>query len=238
MTAVHDPTASHDQPPASPPAATPVAAPAASPTTYVLPTAILMAGALLLVVSMFLPYWRMTLHAPQYPKGLTVELYVNRMAGDVAEIDGLNHYIGMPRLEEAAEFERSFAIIAVSSLALLLLAAVFIQNWWAGLLSLPVVLYPAIFLADLYFWLYRFGHDLDPKAPLSTSIKPFTPAILGEGRVGQFSTTASLEAGFLLAVAAALVVLVGLYLHRRAYKPLVDARRQARQATAATGTRP
>ncbi len=216
--------------------ATPAVQPTASPTTYVLPTAILMLGAMLLIVSIFLPYWRLVLHAPQYPGGLQVELFVNRLAGDVQEIDGLNHYIGMPKLEEAAEFERSFAVLAVVALALLLLAAVFIQNWWAGILALPAVLYPAVFLADLFYWLYRYGHDLDPKAALSSSIKPFTPTLLGEGRVGQFRTTATLEEGFFLALAGSLVILIGLYFHRRAYKPLVEVRRH--WEAPADGTRP
>lgn len=200
---------------------------AQSPTTYVLPTAILMLGAMLLVISTFLPYWQLVLHAPQYPGGLKVALYVNRTAGDVREIDGLNHYIGMPKLEEAAEFERSVAVIAVGALALLLMAAVFIQNRWAGLLALPAVFYPLGFLADLFLWLYRFGHDLDPRAALSSSIKPFTPTMLGEGQVGQFRTTGTLEEGFFLAVAGSITVLIGLYFHRRAYKPLVDAQRRA-----------
>jgi hypothetical protein len=48
---------------------------------------------------------------------------------------------------------------------------------------------------------------------------------LGTGKVGQFSTVASAGPGLILATIAALLVLVGLYLHRRAYKPLVDARK-------------
>lgn len=195
------------------------------PSAYVLPTAVLMFGAMLLVISIFMPYWQLTLLAPQYPRGLRVELYVNRLVGDVAEIDGLNHYIGMAKLGDAAKFERSFAVIAVGALGLLLMAAVFIQNRWAGLLALPAVLYPAGFLADLSYWLYRFGHELDPKAALSSSIKPFTPSVLGEGHVGQFRTMASVEAGFYLAMFAGGVILIGLYFHRRAYKPLADARR-------------
>jgi len=63
--------------------------------TYLLPTVMMLLAAVLLVVSIFMPYWKMTLHAPQYPKGLSVQTYVNRMVGDVKEIDGLNHYIGM-----------------------------------------------------------------------------------------------------------------------------------------------
>ena len=215
----------------------------ASPTTYVLPTALLMLGALLIVVSTFMPYWQLTLHAPQYPKGLSVELFVNRTAGDVQEIDGLNHYIGMAKLDEAAAMERRFALVAIGTLGLLLLAAVFIQNQWAALLALPAVLYPAIFMGDLFYWLYRFGHDLDPHAALSSSVKPFTPAILGVGKIGQFSTFARVEEGFYLAVVGAAVVLIGLYFHRRAYKPLADAHRRElalaqAEATAGTEDRP
>lgn len=207
--------------------------PTADPNTYVLPTLLFMVAALLLVVSIFLPYWSMTLHAPQYPKGLTIDLYVNQVEGDAKEIDGLNHYIGMPKMEEAAAFERSFAVIAVTALAFLLVAAVFVRNWWAALLALPVIGYPLIFLADLFYWLYTFGHNLDPKAPLSSSIKPFTPAVLGTGTVGQFETTASLEIGWWLAAAASLVLIVGLYFHRRAYKPLRDAEKAQKQAALA-----
>ena len=95
--------------------------------------------------------------------------------GDVAELDGLNHYIGMAPLGQAATLERSIAVLAIVALAMLLLASVFIQNRWAGFLALPVVFYPALFLADLYYWMNRFGQNLDPRAPLSSSVKPFTP---------------------------------------------------------------
>lgn len=203
----------------------------ASPTTYVLPTALMMLGAMFIVVSMFLPYWQLTLLAPQYPKGLKAQVYVNHVVGDVREIDGLNHYIGMSKLAEAAEFERSLAVIAIIALAFLLLTAVFIRNHWAALLALPTIAYPVAFVGDLFFWLYQYGHDLDPKAALSSSIKPFTPTILGQGYVGQFRTVASFEEGFYLAVAGSIVVLLGLYFHRRAYKPLWDAE-HARKSTA------
>ncbi len=196
-----------------------------NPNTYVMPTVMFMLAAMLLIVSVFQPYWTMTLHAPQYPKGLTVQLYVNRVAGDAKEIDGLNHYIGMPKMEEAAQFERSFAMLAILALGLLLVAGIFIHNQWAALVALPVIGYPIVFLADLFFWLYSFGHNLDPAAPLSSSIKPFTPTLLGTGVVGQFKTTAMVDTGFYLAVAASFVILIGLWLHRAAYKPLLEAKK-------------
>ena len=70
---------------------------------YLLPTLLLSLAAILLIISIFFPYWNMKLEAPQYPKCLFVTAYVNRLEGDVKEIDGLNHYIGMRPLEEAAQ---------------------------------------------------------------------------------------------------------------------------------------
>jgi uncharacterized membrane protein len=191
---------------------------------YWLPTILLGLAALLLLISMFLPYWQMTLEAPQYPGGLTVEVFINRLTGDVAEIDGLNHYIGMRPLEEAAQLERSVSFAAIGILILLVLSAIFVHTRWAALLALPAVLMPFLFLADMYFWMRNFGQNLDPTAPLSSAIKPFTPPILGEGVVGQFVTVASFQIGLWLAFLAALLILLGLYYHRRAYKPLVDER--------------
>jgi hypothetical protein len=190
---------------------------------YLLPTLFFAVAAVLLVISILQPYWQLTLHAPQYPKGLVVVAYVNHLEGDVQEIDGLNHYIGMRPLNEAAAFERTISIYGIVVLALLILAAVYVHNRWAALLALPALLMPAIFLLDLQYWLANFGQNLDPTAPLSSSIKPFVPPVLGEGKIAQFSTVAAPGLGLWLAVAASVVILVGLWFHRRAYKPLVAA---------------
>lgn len=187
-----------------------------------LPNILLGAAAVLLLVSMFLPYWQMTLNAPQYPGGLTIEVYVNRMTGDVSEIDGLNHYIGMRPLGEAAQLERAVSMVAVGILVLLVLAAIFVHSPWAALLALPAILWPFIFIGDMYYWMRNFGLNLDPTAPLSSSIKPFVPPILGSGMVGQFETVATFEIGLWLAFVSVGLIIAGLYYQRRAYKPLVE----------------
>lgn len=187
-----------------------------------LPNVLLGIAAVLLLASMFLPYWKMTLKAPQYPGGLSVEVYVNRLTGDVSEIDGLNHYIGMRPLGEAAQLERAVSMVAVGALVLLVLAAIFVHSPWALLLALPAILWPFIFIADMYFWMRHFGLNLDPTAPLSSSIEPFVPPILGTGMVGQFETIASFQIGLWMAFLAFALILAGLYYQRKAYKPLVD----------------
>jgi uncharacterized membrane protein len=187
-----------------------------------LPMIFFLIAALLLIASIFFPYWKMTLQAPQYPKGLSITAYINKLTGDVGEIDGLNHYIGMRPLAEAAQLERSLSIAAVSVLSLLLVAAIFIHSKYTVLLALPAILYPFIFLGDMYFWLRNFGLNLDPTAPFSNAIKPFVPPILGVGKLAQFVTIAEVQSGFYLALTASIFILIGLYFQRQAYKPLVD----------------
>ena len=187
---------------------------------YVLPALLLSSARVLLLISIFLPWWRMVLHAPQYPDGLEVVAYVNHLEGDVREIDGLNHYIGMRPLDEAASFERTSAVWMILAMVLLVEGATVIHNRWAALLAAPAVLFPAGFMVDLAWWLNHFGQNLDPHAPLSSSVKPFTPPVLGIGTIGQFKTEASAGEGWWLGVVASLLVLVALWARRRAYLPL------------------
>jgi hypothetical protein len=176
--------------------------------------AALVGAGLLLIASILLPYWSITLHAPQYPGGLTVDAYTYKLTGDVFEVDGLNHYIGMMQLGEAAELERAISRIAIPIIALLAIGSFFVTSRWRWLLAAPVVAYPIVFVADLFAWLYYAGHSLDPNAALSSSISEFTPRILGKGVIGQFSTQASFGVGFYLALLAAVIVVVATYRRR------------------------
>lgn len=189
-----------------------------------IPAILLVAGAALLLFSMSFPYWGMVLLAPQYPGGLGMHVYVNYVTGDddpqldeVAEIDGLNHYIGMKSLNDAAQFERSIAVPSILAMAALLVIAAFWHNRWTWILTIPAMLFPAVFLGDLAFWMNQFGQNLDPYAPLSSAIKPFTPPVLGEGVIGQFSSLAAVEIGWYMAVIAGTWVLVGLSIRFGAY---------------------
>lgn len=190
--------------------------------TFRIPTILFVTAALLLLGSIFLPYWEMTLLAPQYPGGLHVTAYVNELTGDVAEIDGLNHYIGMRPLNEAAKLERSISIFAIGALALLVLAAVFVHTKWVVLFVLPAIFMPIIFLVDLQYWLREFGLNLDETAALSSAIDPFVPKVLGRGAIAQFETVAAPGIGLWMAIIAAVLCIIGLYYHRKAYKPLIE----------------
>lgn len=189
---------------------------------FLIPTLLFAVAGVLLVISIFLPYWQMELRAPQYPKGLHITAHIDKLEGDLFEINNLNHYIGMRPLEEAAQFERSVSTIAIGAVALLILAAIYIHTKWVVLLALPTILTPILFLADMQYWMWDFGTHLNEEAPLSNAIDPFVPLVLGKGNIAQFETVGLPGSGLYLAFLASVLVLVGLYFHRQAYKPLVE----------------
>jgi hypothetical protein len=189
---------------------------------YAMPNLLLWLARVCLLCALFLPFWHMELHAPQYPKGLHLTAYVNHIEGQVREINALNHYIGMRKLEDAAALERTVAVWGLIAIVLLVEGATFIHSRWAALLVLPAILFPAFFLLDLHWWLTDFGLNLDPHAPLSSSVKPFVPTILGVGKIGQFQTIAQMGMGLYLAWTSALLSLLALGFHRVAYKPLFE----------------
>lgn len=200
---------------------------------YGAPGFFLLIARVLLLVSLFVPFWHMELVAPQYPENLHLIAYVNHLAGDVAEIDSLNHYIGMRPLGEAAQIERSVGVYFLIGFVILLELASWIHSRWTVILILPVLLFPGVFLLDLHLWMSHFGQNLDPNAPLSNSIDPFVPPVLGTGMVGQFKTVASPGLGLILATISSVVIIIALFFHRRAYSPLVKAQKAARKKKAA-----
>jgi nitrous oxidase accessory protein len=147
-------------------------------------------------------YWHMKLAAPQYPNGLALAIYPDHVAGDVREIDNLNHYIGMRRIDTAAVRERRLGLPAIAVIAALLVIAAFWRSRWAVLMVIPAILFPPSFLVDLYWWLRDSGLHLNPKAALSSSVKPFVPQFLGSGKIAQFRTEAWLGVGYYLSLVA------------------------------------
>ncbi len=153
-----------------------------------------------LLASYYLPYWNLWLKAPQYPHGLKMKVYLNHVEGDTREVDLLNHYIGMRSLEDSAIKEKHYAwyVILLFSLGALLIFPA--EHYLYRALFVPPILFFVGFIADLFYWLHRAGHDLSPDAPVH--LRPFTPRILGEGKIGQFLTFAMFGSGFWLAVIA------------------------------------
>jgi nitrous oxidase accessory protein len=164
------------------------------------------AAAGLILLAMHVPIWEMRLEAPQYPKGLTLVAYGDRIEGDLREINIINHYVGMETIEVVPAPEMALYPYALYLLVGLCLAAPFhrrlMQLAVAGVLVTSVVI-----LADLQWWLHDFGQNLHPGAPIR--VDPFTPLALGSSTIGNFKSTAFVSWGYLCFFGAAALVYLG-----------------------------
>lgn len=176
--------------------------------------ALALAAAGAFAASFFLPWWGFWLYAPQYPGGLRLIISLTGMGGDVKEIDTLNHYIGMAHLADAAPTERQLAGYGVAAVAVMgVVISLVAGRKLTRLLAIPAFAFPLGFLADSFYWLYSFGHHLDPKAPIR--LGAFTPQMFGNGVIGQFETYAEPSAGFWVATAGVACMMAAAVLRAR-----------------------
>lgn len=175
---------------------------------------ILVMSACLLAASIFFPWWRMEFVAPQYPEGLNIIVFPNKLEGEIEIVNGLNHYIGMRGFSEENFPELTYLVYIIGGLAGFTLLTAIIRRK-----SLLVVLLTAFIIGgilgiwDLNRWLYDFGTNLSPKAPIK--IDPFVPPILGENTIANFITYSSLQTGSYLVLAAFMLALIPLWKDRR-----------------------
>src|SRR5215217_8654571 len=71
-------------------------------------------ASLALIATYFLPVWFIFLIAPQYPEGLTMNIWLNKITGQVDIINGLNHYIGMKHINADMFPEFNFLVYIVA----------------------------------------------------------------------------------------------------------------------------
>lgn len=162
------------------------------------------AAMLLLAAAAATPVWIANLIAPQYPKGLWLHAYGMRLEGDLAEINSLNHYIGMRPLSLADVPELQLWLPALGGLALLALVGLFLDGRLGWLARLTLWIAPGVILADIQRWLLVYGRELDPEAALR--LKPFIPLVVGPTQVWNFKIAAYPGPAIGLLLALALLV--------------------------------
>lgn len=148
----------------------------------------------LLGLSFVQPLWRIAMTAPQYPKGLSVDIYLYKVEGgregrDVAEINSLNHYIGMAPIDREQLGDLDWMPFAFLFLILMTLRAAAIGNG-RDLIDVCVMItfVTATAMFRFAYKLYVLGHTLDPKAPFRT--EPFMPVVVGMKQIANFTTWA------------------------------------------------
>ncbi|HWV38089.1 MAG TPA: hypothetical protein VN033_06385 [Vulgatibacter sp.] len=152
-----------------------------------------------LVLSFTMPIWKISMVAPQYPDGLYLYIWSYKLEGGadgqhIAEINTLNHYIGMRGIDDAASADLGWIPFALGALVLIALRVAAIGNV-RSLLDLTVLTsYVSLFAFGRFVYrLYVFGHDLDPTAPVK--VEPFMPVVIGTKQIANFTTTSLPMAG-------------------------------------------
>jgi copper chaperone NosL len=186
------------------------------------------AAALCMVGAIFLPLWRMTMISNQYPDGLIMSIYSSKIQGDLQEINILNHYIGMHPLdaEHFVELRVLPYIFGLGALACLA-AALLRQRIFTTLALLGGIGAGLGSMGVLFYELYRYGHDLDPRAPID--VEPFMPPPMGSSQLANFHVTTILHAGSILFILALIGLMAALWLSRP---------RPAAEPTQAASSRP
>ena len=146
-------------------------------------------------LSFMAPMWHINMKAPQYPEGLDLYIFSYKVDGgndgnDVQEINVLNHYIGMAPLDRTSLTDLDWIPFLFFGMIIFALRTAVIGKVRSMIDLLVMTTYAGIFgFGRLYYKLYTFGHNLDPKAPIT--VDPFMPVMWGKKQIANFLTEAN-----------------------------------------------
>lgn len=159
-----------------------------------------------LVAVFFLPAWRIDLFAPQYPEGLTLNIWINGLSGDVDIINGLNHYIGMKHI--TVDMFPEFGYLKFVVLFFMVLGVVIAATGNRKILFFYLLLTAlggALALYDFYQWGYDYGHNLDPTAPIQVPGLSYQPPVIGHKRLLNFDAYSFPDTGGWIVISASVL---------------------------------
>lgn len=170
---------------------------------------LLFIAGLLLIVSLFVPIWRIDLDAPQYPEGLKLLISANGLGGDVEIINGLNHYIGMATLhnKDFIEFTILPYIIGFFAAATLLVAFIG-KRKLLNILFVVFLLFGIIAMVDFWRWEYNYGHNLDPNAAIIVPGMAYQPPLIGFKQLLNFGAYSFPDIGGWFFIGSGILMLV------------------------------
>lgn len=171
--------------------------------TVPLRSLLLILAAVALFAAAFLPLWRITLDAPQYPEGMGMLIWAHTLTGekphDLAIINQLNHYIGMqPIVADSIPELKVMRPLIFAFSALCLLAAIRPRRWPVTILLVALTAAGTVGLVDFWLWEYDYGHNLDPTAAIKVPGASYQPPLIGSAVLLNFVSTSWPASGGLL----------------------------------------
>lgn len=181
--------------------------------------ALLLLAAFMLVGSLFVPIWRIELEAPQYPEGLALLIYANKLGGDVAIINGLNHYIGMATLHTENFIEFTLLTYIISAFALFAIIAAFMgKKIGVNVLFTSFLIFGIISMVDFYRWNYNYGHNLSPDAAIKVPGMSYQPPLIGYKQLLNFGAYSVPDFGGWLFIGAGVFMLATIVIENNLLK--------------------
>ncbi|MGZ5220927.1 MAG: nitrous oxide reductase accessory protein NosL [Chitinophagaceae bacterium] len=146
-------------------------------------------GSLAMCIMFFVPAWSIYLIAPQYPEGLSMQIWLNKITGQVEIINGLNHYIGMKHIKAEMFPEFTFLVYILGFFVLFGLTVAFTGSRKLLLVYLFLSIAAGIAaLVDFYLWGYDYGHNLDPSAAIQVPGYSYQPPLIGHKKLLNFDS--------------------------------------------------
>ena len=180
-------------------------------------------ASLILILSFFFPIWYIDLEAPQYPEGIGLEIWLNKITGqkphDLANINGLNHYIGMKEIVPEAIPE--LKIMPFIIIFLILFGLISGISGKRSLVYIWIVLFfviAAVGFYDFYMWEYDYGHNLNPHAAIKIPGMAYQPPLIGSKMLLNFNAISMPHIGLWLMVFAVVLAVVALFIDKKSRK--------------------
>ena len=173
---------------------------------------IIAVAALIMLSAYYYPIWQIKLWAPQYPEGLSMQIWIDHLTGNISSINNMNHYIGMKEINEEMfpEFLYLKYIIGFV-ISVGIIAAIVGRRLGMIVFGVLLILLGVGALLDMYLWGYDYGHNLDPMAAIKVSDMTYQPPLIGYKQLLNFlAYSGPHTAGWLMGVSAIMVGLVSL----------------------------
>ena len=174
-------------------------------------------AALMVMLTFVFPLWYIDLEAPQYPEGIGLQIWINQIVGqnphDLANINGLNHYIGMKEIESESIPElKIMPYLMIFMMLFGLMAGILGKRTLVYIWILLFVIMAAIGMYDFYMWEYDYGHDLNPLAAIKIPGMAYQPPLIGSKMLLNFNAIsmphiATYILAFVVMLAAAALVI-------------------------------
>ena len=180
-------------------------------------------ASLLLLLTFLFPLWYINLEAPQYPEGIGLEIWINKITGqkpnDLANINGLNHYIGMKTIVPDAIPElKIMPFIIIFMIVFGLITAFsgkrFLVYSWVVLF----IILAAVGLYDFYMWEYDYGHNLNPHAAIKIPGMAYQPPLIGSKMLLNFNAISMPDISFYILVIAVGLAILALVIDKKSKK--------------------